>query len=223
MNLGAFRAQVFLLYIAILIDAVINAVAGTVSHDLATQVAVLLYAALKHCFALTFWRSIQGLELFVSLIVCYLVLARTWYFEAGLFGLVVSKFRGVFVLVPLNFLLTMGMRGYYIVRCGVLFYSKPLCDCVADGGAEHADDRWRVAEPAHFRAGRRAEAPYVLCTLELIACSHRDVFFVCFCSVPHCAVSFGYYVLLLRLLRRIGQPRLYKPTPEEIDRCLRER
>ena len=60
--------------------------------------------------------SIQGLGLFVSMIVCYLVLARTWYFEAGLFGLVVSKFRGIFWLVPINFLLTMGMRGYYVVR-----------------------------------------------------------------------------------------------------------
>jgi hypothetical protein len=60
--------------------------------------------------------SVQALNLFVNMICCYLMLARTWYFEAGLFGLLVSKFRGIFWIVPINFLVSMGMRGYYIVR-----------------------------------------------------------------------------------------------------------
>lgn len=58
----------------------------------------------------------QILALFVNMVVCYLLLARTWFFEAGLFGLIVSKFKWLLLVSIVNFLFVGGMRAAFIVR-----------------------------------------------------------------------------------------------------------
>ena len=51
MNPTGFRIQVFFLYCWCLVDIVLNAVGGTVSHDIATQIAILLYVEFGTEFA----------------------------------------------------------------------------------------------------------------------------------------------------------------------------
>lgn len=61
-------------------------------------------------------HSLHLLALFTGVIVTYLLLAQTWYFKAGLFGMLAGRFRGVFVLTPLYFLIMVGSHALRIVR-----------------------------------------------------------------------------------------------------------
>lgn len=60
--------------------------------------------------------SIELLSLCATLVAFYLLLAKTFLFGAGLFGELVRKFKGLLIVTAVNFLFTLIVRFYRVVR-----------------------------------------------------------------------------------------------------------